>query len=212
MTPACPCSGPCRSATGADQPAEVELVVEDAGATGDMAADRSVAPLPPMRAGHALVVEPPGDHLGAHPGGVLLEDPADDPRPRPLFEFAGARVSPGRTQGRNRRGEHTCRSCRQISVQRRIDRRWADEAPARRSGCAGRARRTAGRCDARCAPTRALQEFGPLQQVPRLSIRPVGLWGVLTMTTRVCGPDRGFDCRQVQSRKSGRRQVDLATE
>ena len=72
-----------------DPPPDVQLVVEDAGAAGDVAPDRRVAPGPTEGPGHALSVELHRDRPGAPAGGVLVEDSAhngglgliDPPRP-----------------------------------------------------------------------------------------------------------------------------------
>ena len=61
-----------------DQPADIELVVQQAGAAQRVAADGGIAPRPAAGAGHALGVQPAGDRARRAAGGVLAEDPPHD--------------------------------------------------------------------------------------------------------------------------------------
>ena len=63
-----------------DQPADVELVVEDAGTAGPVPADGGVAPENAARTGQVLVVEAAGDRLRRAARGELRQDAADDGR------------------------------------------------------------------------------------------------------------------------------------
>ncbi len=62
-----------------DQAADVELVVEDAGATVDMPADRGVTPAATERAGNALVVQCDGDPAWRGSARKLAVDTSYDP-------------------------------------------------------------------------------------------------------------------------------------
>ena len=61
-----------------DQAADVQLVVEETGAAGAVAADGAVAPALAARAGDSLHVQPLGDRLGRAAGGEFGEDPPHD--------------------------------------------------------------------------------------------------------------------------------------
>ena len=61
-----------------DQPADIELVMQDAGAAQGMAADGGVAPGPAARTGDPVGIEVPGDRPGRLAGGELPEDAPDD--------------------------------------------------------------------------------------------------------------------------------------
>src|SRR5690606_18143517 len=63
-----------------DEPADIELIVEDAGAAGHMAADRGILPDLAPWSGNAFGVQGLGDGARAAAGGELAEDAADDGR------------------------------------------------------------------------------------------------------------------------------------
>src|SRR5262249_7975648 len=62
--------------------ADIELVVQDAGAAQRMPPDRGVAPGPAARAGDPVGIEGPGDRPGRLAAGELPEDPPHDLRLR----------------------------------------------------------------------------------------------------------------------------------
>jgi len=63
-----------------DQPADIELVVEDAGAAQAVAVDGARPPCPARRAGYAFGIQPFCNRTRRDAGGVILEDAADDSR------------------------------------------------------------------------------------------------------------------------------------
>src|SRR5262249_23924540 len=65
-----------------DEPSDVELVVEDAGAARSVAVDRGRTPATAMRPGHPFGIELEGDLARRMADGVLLENPVDDVRLR----------------------------------------------------------------------------------------------------------------------------------
>ena len=56
----------------------MELVVDDSGAAGKVAADSSIAPGSPRRAGNAFLVELSGDNARALSRGIVAKDAAYD--------------------------------------------------------------------------------------------------------------------------------------
>ncbi len=75
------------------QPADVELVVDEAGATFGVAPDGGIGPQPTGRAGDAFPVQPPGDGPRVDPVGELAEDAPDNFR----FRLIDGPVRPPRT-------------------------------------------------------------------------------------------------------------------
>src|SRR4029077_4885929 len=61
-----------------DQPADIKLVVEDAGAALAVAMDSAWPPRLAGWAGHAVGIEPFGNRARRDAGSVLLENTADD--------------------------------------------------------------------------------------------------------------------------------------
>src|SRR5260221_1988812 len=63
-----------------DQPAGIEVVIENAGAAREVAADRRIPPGPPAGAGQSFEVQITGNHPGRLARAVILEDATDDGR------------------------------------------------------------------------------------------------------------------------------------
>ena len=88
-----------------DQPADVELVVQQAGAAQRVAADGGIAPRPAAGAGHALGVEPSGD-LRAASGRRRTRGRSartTSASPSSIIAAAGDRVARGVALGGDRR-------------------------------------------------------------------------------------------------------------
>ena len=61
-----------------DKPPNIEIVVENSGATIDLAPYRCISPIASTGAGDCFFVEPLGDLTRAYAGGVFIENPSND--------------------------------------------------------------------------------------------------------------------------------------